>query len=332
MSKYSDVKKIILENFKETKIKSIKEFPEGYNNVAYDVRLKDGDYVIKIIKLKGFETYVLKQNKLRTLIRKKFKDFPITRIIKSDYTKKLIDRPYIIAEKLDGNSLRSSYKKINNKEEIFEEIGELYGKLHSFKMKSYGELLPSLKLIKTYKSWYNENCKKVKKIFIKIEENKLLSNNALKKNKSFFDKNKYYLKKEIGPRLCHGDASLTNILVKKAGNKHVVSGIIDFEFCRSSGITQELFSGLRKPDRKYEYKDSLVKGYSRYNKLPKEWEQLLCIYKWISSLDRLTQIKGMSWRNLDKKRTDERKKNLRRESLQNLRNMEKRLEILTKSV
>jgi len=40
----------------------------------------------------------------------------------------------------------------------------------------------------------------------------------------------------------------------------------------------------------------------------------------------------MSWRNLDKKRTDERKKNLRRESLQNLRNMEKRLEILTKSV
>jgi len=140
---------------------------------------------------------------------------------------------------------------------------------------------------------------------------------------------KSYLKKEIGPRLCHGDASLTNILVKKVGSKYVVSGIIDFEFCRSSGITQELFSGLRTQDRKYEHKDSLVKGNLRYNKLPKEWEQLICLYKWISSLDRLTKIKGMSWRNLDKKQTDERKKDLRRGALQNLKNMEKRIESLT---
>jgi hypothetical protein len=37
----------------------------------------------------------------------------------------------------------------------------------------------------------------------------------------------------------------------------------------------------------------------------------------------------MSWRNLDKKQTDERKKDLRRGALQNLKNMEKRIESLT---
>jgi|TARA_Y100000310_G_C20528540_1_gene737305 Ser/Thr protein kinase RdoA (MazF antagonist) len=326
MSKYSDVKRVILENFTKCKIKSIKEFPEGYNNIAYDVRLDEGDYVIKIIKLKGYETYVLKQNKIRKLVRSKFKNFPIAKIIKSDYTKKIIDRPYIIAEKLEGKSVLKSYKEVNNENEIFEEIGELYGKLHSFRMESYGELDPNLNLIKTYKSWYLENCKKVKKIFEKLEERKLLSPKTLKQNRDFFESIKQLLKKEIGPRLCHGDASLTNILAKKNNKKYVVSGIIDFEFSRSSGIVNELFSGLRTPDRKLEHKEDLVRGYLRYNKLPKDWEKLVYLYKWISYLNRLSSINGMKWRNLNEEQTIERKKNMRKESLLNLRKMQKRLE------
>ncbi|HED05987.1 MAG TPA: aminoglycoside phosphotransferase family protein [Ignavibacteria bacterium] len=331
MSKYSDIKKVISKNFPGNKIKSIKEFPEGYNNLAYDVRLDNGDYVIKIIKLKGFETYVLKQNKIKILICKKFKNFPIAKIIKSDYTKRVIDKPYTIAEKLKGKSLQKSYKEINNKEEIFEEIGELYGKMHSIKVESYGELDSNLNLIKTYKSWYCENCKKAKEILVKIEENNLLSNRTLKINKDFFKNNKSFLKKEIGPRLCHGDVSLTNILVKKSIGKYVVSGIIDFEFSRASGITQELFSGLREPDRKYKHKESLVKGYLKYNNLPKDWQQLTCLYKWIGSLDRLTKINGMVWRDLNKEQTKERKKHLRKDALRNLRNMRKRLDLLNKS-
>ncbi len=326
MSKYSDIKKVILENFPKCKIKSIEEFPEGYNNIAYDVRLDKGDYVIKIIKLKGYETYVLKQNKIRKLVRSKFKNFPIAKIIKSDYSKRIIDRPYIIAEKLEGKSVLKSYNEINNKKEVFREIGELYGKMNSFKMKSYGELDSNLKIIKTYKSWYLENCRKVKKIFYKLEERKLLSQKTLNQNKEFFDSVKHLLKKEIGPKLCHGDASLTNILVKKVGSKFVISGIIDFEFSRSSGIVQELFSGLRIPDRKIMHKEDLIEGYLKYNKLPKDWEKLIYLYKWISYLDRLNLIKGMNWRNLTEEQTIQRKKKVRKESLHNLREMQKKLE------
>jgi len=326
MSKYSDIKKVILENFPKYKIKSIKEFPEGYNNIAYDVRLDKGNYVIKIIKLKGYETYVLKQNKIRKLVRSKFKNFPIAKIIKSDYTKKIINRPYIIAEKLEGKSVLKSYKEISNEKEIFEEIGELYGKLHSFKMDSYGELDPNLNLIKTYKSWYLQNCKKVKRIFEKLEERNLLSPKTLKQNKDFFESTKQLLKKEIGPRLCHGDASLTNILAKKADKKYVISGMIDFEFSRLSGIVNELFSGLRTPDRKLEHKEDLIRGYLKYNELPKDWEKLVYLYKWMSYLNRLSLIDGLKWRNLNEEQTIQRKKNMRKESLLNLRKMQKKLE------
>ena len=325
MSKYSDIKKVILENFPKCKIKYIKEFPEGYNNIAYGVRLDKGDYVIKIIELEGYETYVLKQNIIRKLVRSKFKNYPITKIIKSDYTKNIINKPYIISEKLTGESVQKSYKKINNKKEIFEEIGELYGKLHSFKMESYGELDSNFHLIKNYKSWYLKNCKRVKKIFDKLEEKKLLSPKTLRQNKNFFESVKQLLKKEVGPRLCHGDASLTNILAKKVGKRFVISGIIDFEFCRSSGIVNELFSGLRTPDRKLEHKEDLIRGYLKFNKLPKDWEKLVYLYKWISYLNRLSSIDGMKWRNLNEEQTIQRKKNLRKESLLNLKKIQKKI-------
>lgn len=325
MSKYSDIRKIILSNFPNTKIKSIREFPEGYNNIAYDVKLTNGSYVIKIIKLQGYETYVLKQNKIKSLIQNKFKNFPIAKIIKSDYRKNIIDKPYIIAERLEGKSLQKQYTRINNKEEIFEEIGELYGKMHSFKFAQYGELDSNLNLIKAYKSWYGENCKKVRKIFDKLEDNRILSPRKIKECKEFFESKKYLLKKEIGPRLCHGDASLTNILIKKIGNKYRISGIIDFEFARASGITQDLFSGLRTPDRKIIHMDDLVKGYNKWGNLSKNWEKLLYLYKWVDYLNRLNGVKKMSWRNLTKEETIQRKKNMRKEALLNLKKIQEKI-------
>jgi len=326
MSKYSNIKKIIKKNFPKSKVKYIKEFAEGYNNVAYDVRIDENDYVIKIIKLKGFEDYALKQNKFRKIAQSKFKDYPIAKIIKSDYTKKIIDKPYLIVEKIEGESMLKSYSKINNRDEVFEEIGELYGKIHSFEMDKFGELDSKFNIIKTYNSWYVENCRKIKKIFEKLENNKLLSKKTLQKNKEFFEKNKSLLKKEVGPRLCHGDASLTNIITKKSGDRFVISGLIDFEFCRSSGVVHDLFSGLRTLDKKMNYKNSLVEGYSKYNKLPKDWEKLVYFYKWISSLNQLTRIAKMSWRNLSEEKAIERKKGLRKDALINLGKVQKYFE------
>jgi Ser/Thr protein kinase RdoA (MazF antagonist) len=324
----TEIKKIIKVKWPNAKIKSIREFPEGYNNIAFDVKLSNGNYVIKLIKLKGYEKYSLKQKHLRTLVRKKFKDFPIPKIIKSDFSKKLIDKPYIIAEKIEGKSLQSAHKGILNKKELYSEIGELYGKLHSFKLKKYGELDPSLKIIKKYPSWYLENCKNVEKLFEKIGLNRLLSDKSLERSREFFKKNKYLLKKELGPRLCHGDAAQTNILVKKLRSKYTVSGIIDFEFANASGITKELFSGLRTFEKKWEYKESLVEGYSKWGKLPKEWEKLALFYNWMGNLGQLARIKKMKWRKLNEEDTKKRKRELRSKALLTLRKTAKIIEVI----
>ncbi len=325
MSKYSDVRKIIFAKWPKANIKYIKEFAEGYNNVAYDVIVNDKNYVIKLIKLKGFEKYVLKQKYILSLINKKFKGFPIPKIIKSDYGGKIISKPYIIAEKIEGESLQKLYKNIQNKEELYEELGELYGKIHSFRFKNYGELDSSLKLVKEYGDWYIHKCKEVKKIFKKIEEQKLLSEKSLEKHRVFFKNNKFLLKKEIGSRLCHGDAADSNIIVKRIGKKYKVNGIIDFEFARASGVTHDLFSGLRSFEKKYKYRESIVKGYTKWNKLPDEWEKLIFLYNWIGHLNQLTRIKEMKWRNLNKENTLKRKKDLRKKSILVLNKIERKI-------
>lgn len=315
MLKHPEIRKIILSNWPNAKINLIKEFTEGYNNLAYDVRLNIGNFVVKIIKLKGYEKYLLKQKKIRNLVRKRFKDFPIAKIIKSDYSKKIIDNYYIISERVDGKSLQSTYNKVTNKEQLYEEIGELYGKLHSFKLRNYGELDSSLKIIKPYKSWYLSKVNEIKKTLEEVKENSLLSKKAILKSEYYLEENKYLLKKEIGPCLCHGDASDSNIIVKKYGRKYHVSGLIDFEFSRSSGALYELFSGLRSFDKKYSNKDSLFRGYIKWSQLPKDWEKLIFFYQWMNHLKQLTKINGMKWRNLSEKETIERKEDLMKKSL-----------------
>ncbi len=325
MSKNLDIKKIILAEWPKSKIRFIKEFPEGYNNLAYDVALDNGNYVIKLIKLEGFEKYVLKQKHIKTMISRKFKDFPIPKIIKYDYSKRVIDKPYIIAEKVDGKSLQSLYKKVKNKEELYGEIGEIYGKMHSFKFENYGELDSSLNLFKEYKSWYSTKCENIKKIFEKIKERKLLSQKTLTINQDFFEKNKSLLKKETGPCLCHGDSADANIIINKSAQRYNVSGIIDFEFARASGATHDLFKGLRSFEKRYKYRNNLVEGYNKWNKLPKEWEKLIFLYNWMGHLNQLTQIKNMRWRNLNDADTLSRKKSMRKKGLLELTETIKKL-------
>jgi len=320
----SEIKKIILNKWPKAKIILIREFPEGYNNLVYDVKLNLGDFIVKIIKLKGNEKYVLKQNRIRTLIKKKFRDFPIAKIVGSDYRKRIVDDYYIISEKINGRSLQKEYSKVNNKSELYEEIGEIYGKMHSFKMKNYGELDHTLKIVKEYKSWYSLKINEARKILRKIEEEKLLSDKIITGCKKHIEKNKSLLRREIGPCLCHGDAADSNIIIEKVKGKYHVSGLIDFEFARASGATHEIFSGIRSFEKKYRHKENLVKGYLKWSKLPKEWEKLVFFYQLMSHLKQLTKLKDAKWRNLSDSDAKKRKKDLRKKSFSEIKKIIKK--------
>jgi Ser/Thr protein kinase RdoA (MazF antagonist) len=319
MVKREIIEKIFLLEFPDSKIEHIEEFPEGYNNLAFDVKLDIGEFIFKIIKLGEKRQLALKQEKLRKLLGKKFKKISIAKIIKSDYSKKEFDFPYLITEKIKGTSLKDSYNDISNKEEIFESMGEFYGKLHSFSFPTYGELDSNLELFNPYSNWFERKCEKIEETFSKIEKNHLLTKENLKLNKRFYEKNKIILKKENKPCLCHGDFSNTNIIVDKIKDKFVVNGIIDFEFVRSGGAVEELFNGFEFSLQKLDFKESLIKGYSKYSKLPKDWEKLVTFYQWVKNLNRISNIDSMSWRNLTDEETIKRKKKLKKKTFDSLK-------------
>lgn len=315
----NQIKKVISSKFSNSKIESIKEFSEGYNNIAYDVRLNDKELVFKLIKLGKKRKLALKQKKLQDLMIKKYKEFPIAEILDFDFTEEKFGFPYLILERINGDSLKSKFKEIKNKEEIFEKLGEIYGKIHSIKFEKYGELDSELNLFNEYSNWYEKKCIKIEESFDKIKNNSLLSKDDFENQLNYFNENKEILKIETNPTLCHGDASDTNILVELNNNDFKISGIIDFEFLRSSGAIEDLFNGFEFSKQKLKFKDNLIKGYLRFSDLPNEWEKLVNFYQWVKNLNRITNIDSMSWRNLTEQETIDRKNKMKEKTLKDLK-------------
>lgn len=319
-----DIKEIIFnllqQIFPNEKILKIKEFNEGYNNLAFDIKLESREVVFKKIKLLDEKKLGLKQEKIRTLIQTKYMNFPIAKILYSDFSKKIVDFSYIIIEKIPGTSLKESFDKIKNKKEIFEKYGELYGMFHSFKFDEYSELDSYLIPKNSFSNWFENKCIIIEKIFEKIKLNNSLDEEEININWIFYLKYRNLLKLETKPCLCHGDASNTNIIVNKINwKKFEINGIIDFEFTRVGGAIEDLFAGFEFSEQKFEYKEDLIKGYLKYSDLPKNWEQLFYFYQWFKNLNRISNLPNLSWRQLNKKETIERKKLMKNKCLASLK-------------
>ncbi len=230
----------------------------------------------------------------------KYLSFPIAKILFSDYSKTLVDEPYLIYEKLSGLSLQSQFKLVFNKEELYEQIGFLYGLLHSTKFNTYGELDENLNLINEFTNWSDKKTAEVSKLFNKLEENNLISESLLIQCKDFFETKKVLLDLEIQPCLCHGDASNSNILVICDNDQYKVSGLIDFEFSRAGSGLFDLFSGIRSFETKYALRGGIMRGYLKNSVVPENWEDLVLLYNWMENLKQITKISSMIWRNLSK--------------------------------
>ncbi len=309
-----EIKQLLTKIFPNEKILEIKEFEEGYNNVAYDIKLENKGIVFKKIKLLEDKKLALKQKALKELLQNKYPNFPIADIIYDNYSKKEVNYSFIILEKIEGKSLKKVYNKITNKEKLFEQYGEIYGMFHSFKYEKYSELNYKLEQRHSYESWQEKKENEINKMFERLKEDNIISEEQIETESQFYQKHKHLLSLESEPRLCHGDASNTNLIIKN----NLIHGIIDFEFARVSGTIEDLFSGFDFGDEKFKYKTSIVKGYSKYNELPENWERLYYFYTWMKNLSRLSKLKSHKWRNLDEPQTIKRKDTMRNNCLNKL--------------
>lgn len=307
----SKIKKIIKSEWSKPKINFIEEFPEGYNNISFDVKINNPNkrIVVKIIE-DGSIHGSKKEQTIFNLLREKFPKYPVPKVLCFDDSKEIIDEAYIITERLPGDTLRRKSSEIENIGEIFEKLGELKGKLHQIKYENYGKLDKNLSLKKKYDDLVKRRKNKFEKKIKSLSNRGYIDNNFIKKQKQSWKNFSHLLKKESSPVLIQKDTSLSNIIVDGVEGNHEITGIIDFEFARSGGKVEDICMPGRNYELVEENKDHLVNGYKKHNQLPNDWRKLWWFYIWETQISRLYQIPGMSWRGLNKSETKNRKENL----------------------
>ena len=293
----------------ETRIFNIRKFDEGYNNDTYDVTLLEGHVVLKLIRNNTNN----QRNELATLgiLRKTKSHRLFPKVIHFDLSSK---NPYVLLEYLEGVPLSSVFEKVNNVEQIMEQLGQLKATLNSKKYSFFGKINASNKEVSRYETLSEYFDADIQKIFQELSKD-FKNEQLVSESRSFWTKNKNLFNKDEGPCLCHGDTSLSNILVKKSGSAWKITGLIDFEYAHSGGAASDLYSSPKSFLQVVPYLNSLEKGYNKVSSLPKNWKKILWFSIWYRSVQWLKLLPSMSWQGLSPSQEKERKQKLKNKIL-----------------
>jgi Ser/Thr protein kinase RdoA (MazF antagonist) len=304
------IKTIVLTNWPKEKIKSINQFSYGYTNRSFDVKLSKKCIVVKLMKNNNSTERVKKELKIIKLLKKRFNDFPVREIIKIGKVK---NQNYTIYKKVEGVDLKTAYSKIKNKSKIFYEMGILRGKMHSIKYTKFGEFNNNLKIIKGNKNWDKIISKRVTRIFYELKNKEYVTKQFIDEQKLFWKNHKYIIKQDNQPVLCHGDLSINNFIVNSENKKYYISGVIDFEYARPSSAIQDLFKTTAYFKILYLNLEPFLKGYLKFNKLPKDWKKLMWLYHWYANIKHLNDLKTSKWKDLTNTENEQiKKKNIKK--------------------
>lgn len=152
-----------------------------------------------------------------------FKDkIPVPKIIVSDASKSLLDKYYMIYEKVSGDNLYSKWHLLNNEDrkDIVTQLCNIIKSINTTEYKSFADHFKVNKDI----NWNNLKCNSLKAKLNNIRLNKILENQFISKIEDYIENNHHTLFEEkIG--LTYFDLHFDNVLV--SGNK--VTALLDFE-------------------------------------------------------------------------------------------------------
>jgi aminoglycoside phosphotransferase (APT) family kinase protein len=315
MIKKSDLNKIVESIGEEISNEDIKECKDGYNSQVFDIKTSKRELIIKIISKS--EENAKKDINVRNFLSEKIPLFPTPKTIMFNNAQTIVPFSYSIMSKIKGLTLSKAYEKMSNKESFFEQLGELKGELNSINNNLFGDLDFNLEIKSKYKDWISFIEKRFNKQINKLKINKECEDKFINELIKFWNSNKNILNRDVGPCFCHGDTSQSNILVTNTGK---VSGIIDFEYAKWGGGIYDLFSSISKSTF-VDHSDSIIKGYSKKITPPKNWRKLMYFYQWLSNVDRLSNIKGSTWRYLDTSQIKSRKKLLKEKTISQIKKL-----------
>ncbi len=270
------------------KARKARKINKGYSHEIFEVETNEypEKIIIKLANSKKEKFNLRKEKRIHEMLQKK--GIPVPRVIYLDDSKEKVDFEFMILSKAEGIDLGEIFDKLPKKqqENIFEQIGEILGKIHSIKFENYGYLTP--------KGIYNEHNFTLKKSgkkattnssvlsimgmaffdFGVLVSNDLVDRGFLEKISSYLINNKDLAYSNEKPSLIHGDFEIRNIRVKKIKNQWRICSLLDFEYAASESREYDFIKlhrwGLFK---KTNLKESFLKGYSLYQEIPEDLEE-----------------------------------------------------------
>ena len=230
-----EIKKIVKANFGDsTVINNIKELKDGMFNSAYLIELNDlpGEIILKVGPSPNSELLTYEKDIMKTeiavyeMIQSKTQ-IPVPKILKHDFSRKLISSDYFFMSKLNGRTWKEISKELSkeDKERLKEEIGKYTAELHLIKGKHFGYF--SNEEDKQYRTWSAAFLAMIENIMadgkrhgIKLSYDKILS--LIKGKSAILDAVKE-------PSLVDFDLWAGNVFLIKKDGSYVVEGIVDFE-------------------------------------------------------------------------------------------------------
>ncbi|MDD5259575.1 MAG: aminoglycoside phosphotransferase family protein [bacterium] len=206
----------------------------GLFNTSYKVEMADERAVVLRIapprdkKLLSVEKQLLKRE---VYVNKCLKgtEIPVPKLLFSDFSRKMIDRDYIISEFVEGYSAFYHQKYLAKQEmdHIYRELGDYARRIHSLENKEqwFGYPPPFAR----DKKWSDFIAQYVRSLEEDLNRHPYLS---LPKEYSLSDITKKLvpqLDKVKTPRLIHGDLWLRNILIRKEHGCYKISAILDWD-------------------------------------------------------------------------------------------------------
>ena len=239
----------------EEKALEMQELKEGYFNIAYKVRLKDRNVVLKIAPSPDIQIMTNEKNimfsevdSMRMVAERT--DVPIPRILFYDNSGSVIDREYFFMEMLQGQSLSTLQDALSEegKQGIYYRLGQYTRQLNGIEGERFGYYAQPDRQGENWFEVFRDMVRDTyadarrKDIAMPVEENRTLE--LLERDRAIFEAVKT-------PRFVHWDIWAGNVFI--ADNR--IEGIIDFERCLWADALMEV--GFRN----YEYNKAFYDGY-----------------------------------------------------------------------
>jgi aminoglycoside phosphotransferase (APT) family kinase protein len=197
-------------------IDTIDRIKVGFSNAVYSI---DEKYILKVAKSEGDNEYLKREIYLCSLLNGKL---PTPTIVHSDTSKKLVNRVFIIYEKIQGSNLYMKWHEFSV-EERRKAVSDICSYLKVINATPYQDYAKKFN-IDTSRSWRDQVVAKIDGFLSNIEQQHLLDQALIDKIREFVDGNKHVLE-EQKIALTYYDPHFDNFIVE---DKRIV-GMLDFE-------------------------------------------------------------------------------------------------------